>query len=132
MSMTRELADDTARMILRIERLTKAFGGVSAIDGVNLGVAEGEMRCIIGPNGAGKSTLFQLIVGRIQPDEGRIYFRSGDITRSHMFQRANLGIGIKFQNLNVYQDLTVRHNLIIPFQHRYEFDALDDAISEML
>jgi urea transport system ATP-binding protein len=118
--------------ILEITRLSKAFGGVHAIDGVDLRLSEGELRCIIGPNGAGKSTLFQLIIGRVRPDGGTIRFRGRNITQLHVFQRAHLGIGIKFQNLGVYQNLTVSHNLFVPLQHHYPSPELDDAIREML
>ena len=118
--------------ILEIARLNKAFGGVHAIDGLDLRLCEGELRCIIGPNGAGKSTLFQLILGRIRPDSGTIRFRDRNITQLHVFQRAHLGIGIKFQNLGVYQNLTVGHNLFVPLQHHHPSRELDNAIREML
>ena len=118
--------------ILQIASLSKAFGGVRAIDDLDLTLGEGELRCIIGPNGAGKSTLFQLILGRIRADGGTIRFRDHNITRLHVFQRAHLGIAIKFQNLGVYQNLTVRHNLLVPLQHHYRSGDLDDAIGEML
>jgi len=118
--------------ILEIASLSKAFGGVRAIDELDLTLGEGEIRCIIGPNGAGKSTLFQLIIGSVRADSGIIRFRDHNITRLHVFQRAHLGIAIKFQNLGVYQNLTVRHNLLVPLQHHYRSHELEDAIGKML
>ena len=118
--------------ILDIRDLRKRFGGVRAVDGVNLGVRRGELRCIIGPNGAGKSTLFQLLLGRIRADAGSILYGGRDITRLHPFQRAHLGIAMKFQNLAVYNGLTVEHNLRVPLQHSCSEKTLPAEIAQLL
>jgi len=73
--------------LLRAEGLSKAFGGIRAVDGLNLSVAAGELRCLIGPNGAGKSTLFSLLAGIHEPDAGRILFKGEDITDLSPFRR---------------------------------------------
>lgn len=122
----------TRDLILDIRDLRKRFGGVRAVDGVVMGIARGELRCIIGPNGAGKSTLFQLLLGRIRPDAGSIVYDGQDISRLHPFQRARLGIAMKFQNLAVYQDLSVEHNLRVPLQHSCREKAIPAEIALLL
>ncbi|MBW2009985.1 MAG: ATP-binding cassette domain-containing protein, partial [Deltaproteobacteria bacterium] len=67
-------------MILRVEKLKKTFGGLTAVNDVSFDLMEGELSSIIGPNGAGKTTLFNLLTGHIRPDEGRILFKERDIT----------------------------------------------------
>jgi len=99
--------------LLRAEGLSKAFGGIRAVDGLNLSVAAGELRCLIGPNGAGKSTLFSLLAGIHEPDAGRILFKGEDITYLSPFRRVRKGICLKFQTTRIYRGLTVGENLII-------------------
>ena len=96
---------------LAIDNLSKRFGGVQAIDHVDLTFKPGELRCVIGPNGAGKTTLFNLITGRIKPDEGRILFEEKDITRLKPYEISRLGIARKFQVPTVFDDLTILENL---------------------
>ena len=118
--------------ILEVRGLSKAFGGVRAIDGIDLTLAPGELRCIIGPNGAGKSTFFKLLLGSVKPDRGTIRCNEKDITRLHPHQRAHLGIGVKFQNLGVYSNLSVRHNLQLPLQHALSGDAMAREVAGLL
>ena len=102
--------------ILSTERLTKNFGGLTAVDGVEFSVTEGELRCLIGPNGAGKSTLLELITGQLTPSEGDIYFDGTDLTDLDPHERIDTGISVKFQSPHVYEDLTVEQNLQVPLQ----------------
>lgn len=118
--------------LLEVKNLSKAFGGVRAVDGVDFSVEAGELRCIIGPNGAGKSTIFKLLLGSIRPDRGSIQFKGRDITRMQPHRRTHMGIGVKFQNLGVYQALTVRHNLQLPLQHQLSGVAMDAEIVRLL
>ena len=83
--------------ILQTRGLKKYFGGLYAINGVDLAIEEGELRCLIGPNGAGKSTLFKLILGSYQPSEGAILFKGEDITTLRPHLRVQRGLSIKFQ-----------------------------------
>ncbi len=99
--------------ILRVENLTKSFGGIRAVDHLDLAVAGGELRCLIGPNGAGKSTLFALLSGIHRPDAGRIRFKGEDITHLPPFRRVRKGLCQKFQTTRVYRGLTVAQNLFI-------------------
>lgn len=102
--------------ILATERLTKNFGGLTAVDGVDFSLSEGEIRCLIGPNGAGKSTLLELIIGRLSPSEGRIYFDGTDLTEMDTHERIDTGISVKFQSPHVYESLSVAENLRIPLR----------------
>jgi branched-chain amino acid transport system ATP-binding protein len=118
--------------LLELRGLRKHFGGVRAVDGVDLVIRAGELCCIIGPNGAGKSTLFQLLSGRLLPTKGRIIFDGQDVTRVQPFERARLGIAVKVQSIGVFQDLTVDHNLRIPLMRRLTPDEVPPAIEQLL
>jgi branched-chain amino acid transport system ATP-binding protein len=99
--------------LLQVKDLTKSFGGVRAVDHVNLALAHGELRCLIGPNGAGKSTLFSLLSGLQKPDAGQIIFKGKDITSLPPFRRVQKGLCQKFQTTRVYRGLTMAQNLFI-------------------
>ncbi len=98
-------------MILRAEGLRRLFGGVAAVDGVDLTVSVGERRAIIGPNGAGKTTLLNLLAGVQRPTSGRLYWRGRDITRRGPVARARAGIGRSFQTPTVFPTLSTLDNL---------------------
>ena len=99
--------------MLRLERLVKTFGGVTAADDISLDLQSGEMLAIIGPNGCGKTTLFNLITGYLQPESGRVVFEGRDIARLALYQVARLGIVRKFQVPSLFAGLTVEENLRI-------------------
>jgi branched-chain amino acid transport system permease protein len=93
------------------EGLVKHFGGVKALNGVDLRVDAGSIRALIGPNGAGKSTCFNILVGRYAPTAGQVRLGDHDVTRLRPDQRAAKGLGIKMQVPSYYGDLTVFENL---------------------
>jgi branched-chain amino acid transport system ATP-binding protein len=97
--------------ILETQALSKSFGGVVAVDGIDFSLNEGELRCLIGPNGAGKSTFFKLLTGQLQPSAGRIVFRGDDITGAESHEIARHGVGIKTQVPNLFDGLSVYENL---------------------
>ena len=97
--------------ILKVESLAKRFGGLQALDGVDLSVAPGEFRAIIGPNGAGKSTLFNAMTGLLQPDAGRVIFEGRDVTGTPPHLLARMGVGRTFQITSIFHDLTALENL---------------------
>ncbi len=105
--------------ILETKALTKKFGGLIAVDQVNLRLDEGELRCIIGPNGCGKTTLFNLISGFYKPSEGQVLYNGQDITGKAVYTISQLGIGRKFQVPSVFNQLTVYENIRVPFYSRY-------------
>ena len=98
--------------ILYLEDVHVSFDGFKAINGLNLDIAPGELRCIIGPNGAGKTTMMDIITGKTRPDRGTVFFGSTiDLLRHNEPQIAALGIGRKFQKPTVFEQLTVFENL---------------------
>ncbi len=99
---------------LRVASLSKDFGGIHAVDDLNLSLDEGEILCIVGPNGCGKTTLFNLISGALSPSSGRIYFRGRDITGMRPNRVSELGIGRKFQVPSIYPEHTVFENVEVP------------------
>ena len=98
--------------ILRVENLTKIFGGVVAVDQVSFTVNEGEIFAVIGPNGAGKSTLFNMITGVLPSSSGDIYFQEKRLNRKKPYQIAQMGITRTFQNLEVFDNMTVIENVM--------------------
>ncbi len=98
--------------ILYLEDVTVSFDGFKAIDGLNLTIDDGELRCIIGPNGAGKTTMMDIITGKTRPDSGSVWFGSRhDLLVLNEPEIASLGIGRKFQKPTVFEVLTVFENL---------------------
>ena len=104
--------DTTHGRILYLEDVHVRFDGFKAINGLNLDIAPGELRCIIGPNGAGKTTMMDIITGKTRPDSGTVFFGSTiDLLRYKEPEIAQLGIGRKFQKPTVFEQLTVFENL---------------------
>lgn len=99
--------------LLATENLGMRFGGVHAVDGVSLAVAEGELRCLIGPNGAGKSTFFKCLIGQYKPSSGRILWRGRDVTGYDSFAVARLGVGIKTQVPSLFDGLDVMESVVL-------------------
>ena len=97
--------------MLELERVSKRFGGVTAVDGVSARFPAGGLGAIIGPNGAGKTTLFNLIAGRLKPDGGRILFDGTDITGLGEAAVVRRGVARAFQVASLFPSLTVREAL---------------------
>ena len=100
-------------MILEIKNLKKYFGGVKAVDGCNFEIKKGTITALIGPNGAGKSTVFNLILGLLKPDSGRIIFSGRDVLKTKPEDISNLGISRLFQQSHLFNNLTVKENLLL-------------------
>ena len=100
--------------ILRVEGISKSFGGVKALEGVSFEVREGEIFGVIGPNGSGKTTLVNCITGFVKPDAGRVIFKGKDITAWPPHRIANLGLTRPFQVMRPYYSLPAYKNLIVP------------------
>ena len=101
---------------LRVERLSRDFGGVQAVKDVSFGVEAGEHMAIIGPNGAGKTTLFNLLCGQLAPSSGRVFFFGQDVTHLPPHKRTHLGMARSFQIASLFLDLTVLKNTMVAFQ----------------
>ena len=119
-------------VILQTRGLKKYFGGLYAINGVDLSIEEGELRCLIGPNGAGKSTLFKLILGSYEPSEGAILFKGDDITSLRPHLRVQRGLSIKFQVPGIFLALPVEQNLRIALQRAFRGAALEQELERLL
>jgi urea transport system ATP-binding protein len=102
-----------SQRILTVENVTVSFDGFKAVDNLSLSVNERELRVIIGPNGAGKTTLLDMICGKTQPTSGSIRFRDMELSAMPEFEIVRHGVGRKFQNPSIYEDLTVAENLEI-------------------
>ncbi|VEF48044.1 ABC transporter-like protein [Bacillus freudenreichii] len=98
--------------LLDVQGLTKSFGGVVAVSDVNFHLNPGEIVAVIGPNGAGKTTLFNMITGVFPPTSGKVFFQKEEITGKQPFQIANAGITRTFQNLQIFENMTVIENVM--------------------
>jgi len=104
--------------LLELEGVTRAYGGLRAVDGVDLRLDAGARHGLIGPNGAGKSTLFKLILGAEPVSAGRVRFDGGDITGVAEHQRVRLGIAQTFQHSSLFAALDCRDNVLLALQRR--------------
>jgi branched-chain amino acid transport system ATP-binding protein len=102
--------------VLEVERITKRYGGITAVDGVSFAVEEGEILGLIGPNGSGKSTLFNCILGQVRPSSGSVRLDGKDVTGLGPAALNRKGVGRTFQLLQVFPNLSVRENLILAGQ----------------
>jgi branched-chain amino acid transport system ATP-binding protein len=104
--------------LLRVEALSKTFGGVQAVHDLSVSLGAGRIHSIIGPNGAGKTTLFNLITGVLRPDAGRIWLDGEEVTGRPSFELAKLGLARTFQNLRVFFNMSVGENVMLG-RHRH-------------
>jgi len=105
--------------LLETHSLSRQFGGLSALGGVDLRVAEAEIVGLIGPNGSGKSTFFNVISGHLAATHGKVVFAGQDITRAKAHKIAGLGIGRTFQTSNLFMQLSVLDNVFVGFHMSY-------------
>ncbi len=103
--------------MLELKNIFVTFGGIKALTNVSFRVEKNSLFSIIGPNGAGKTTLLNVISGRYNADRGNLFFRNEDITRLHPNKRAKLGIGRTFQNLALFEHMTVLENIYVGRHH---------------
>ena len=99
--------------LLETRGLSRSFGGLKAVSGVDFTLKPGEVRAIIGPNGAGKTTFASLISGRVTPDDGSIHLAGEDITHLPAFQRVRRGLAYTFQITSIFANLTVAENVAL-------------------
>jgi branched-chain amino acid transport system ATP-binding protein len=97
--------------LLSVEKVTKRFGGVVALDGVSFAAAEGEIVGLIGPNGAGKTTAFNVITRLYRPDEGELVFDGRSLLRTPPYRVIRRGIARTFQNVELFDSMTVGENV---------------------
>ena len=102
--------------VLKAVSVTKSYGGRRVVNEVSLVVQSGEVVGLLGPNGAGKTTTFHMMVGLVQPDEGRVLLNEDDLTQAPIYQRARAGISYLPQESSVFRRLTVEQNLLAILQ----------------
>jgi branched-chain amino acid transport system ATP-binding protein len=123
-------ATDVERIVLRAEGVTKRFGGLTAVNAVELAIERGSIQGIIGPNGAGKTTFFNMVAGIYQPTEGKIYFESrlihdGNGPSFRPDQVAASGISRTFQNIRLFANMTALENVLIGMHTLMRSNPLD-------
>jgi branched-chain amino acid transport system ATP-binding protein len=118
-----------AGLVLQTVRLRKHFGGVQAVNGVDLAVPPGDLRAIIGPNGAGKTTFFNLITGDIAHDSGAIYLGGEEVSGLPPHQLSRRGLGRTFQITSIFRRLSVLENVqtALLSHHRRHYNVLAPA-----
>jgi branched-chain amino acid transport system ATP-binding protein len=118
---------------LRVEAISKRFGGLRAVDNVEFAVQAGELVSLIGPNGAGKTTLFNLLTGQLAPSSGKVLFEGRDISRLAPDRRARLGFGRTFQISQTLASMTVLENgMVGAFLHHRSIAAAADRAAQAL
>jgi branched-chain amino acid transport system ATP-binding protein len=121
--------------IVKTKSLTKRFGGLVAVNNVDLTIEENRLTSIIGPNGAGKTTFFNLLTGLMQPDGGKIYYKGDDITGYPPHRIVKEGIARSFQLLNIFNELSLFENIRIAVQaekgHGLEMLSFINSLNEV-
>ena len=107
-----------AEPLLRIDEVSKHFGGVVAVDTVTLSVRAGEIHALIGPNGAGKTTLVHLLSGALAPDTGRVFFGGSDVTARPFHERVALGLARSYQVTSLFRRFSALDNVALAVQAR--------------
>ena len=102
--------------VFKAVSVTKSYGGRRVVNAVSLVVQSGEVVGLLGPNGAGKTTTFHMMVGLVQPDDGRVLLNEDDLTKAPIYQRARAGISYLPQESSVFRRLTVEQNLLAILQ----------------
>ena len=121
-----------APVLLETRGLSRRFGGLHAVDGVDLRIRQGAIHCVIGPNGAGKSTLFNLVSGMLPPSSGSVTFRGQDVTGKQPHAISRLGLARSFQTPRVFPSLSVLdHVLLASREHPHDCPIARDAMSRV-
>ncbi|WP_438315213.1 ABC transporter ATP-binding protein [Candidatus Caldatribacterium sp. SIUC1] len=115
--------------VLRIDRVTIAFGGLVAVNDFSLTLWEGDLVGLIGPNGAGKTTVFNIVSGQYLPTRGRVFFYGKDITGLSPDRVTALGIARTFQNIRLFGHLSVLENVLVSFHVRFPHSFLETMLS---
>jgi ABC-type branched-subunit amino acid transport system ATPase component len=114
--------------ILKIEGISKHFGGVVAVESFSMVQSENQITGIIGPNGAGKTTVFNLITGAAAVDQGRILFMDREITKLPAHRRTDLGIARTFQNIRLFGNLTVLDNMKVAHDMKVRYTLWEEML----
>lgn len=115
--------------ILELKNVTKKFGGLTAVDNLNMKIEEHEIHALIGPNGAGKTTATNMIEGVYHPTSGQILYKGQDITNLSTHEIARLGIGRTFQNIKLYDTMTALENVMVGGHELTKLDLFPSIIN---
>jgi branched-chain amino acid transport system permease protein len=113
---------------MMVERLSKNFGGLRALNNVSLTMDQGRVYGLVGPNGAGKTTLFNLLTGFLKPDQGDIYYKAVKITKYPPYKVVRLGIARTFQNVRVFPMMSVLEHVVVAFQNQVGESAVGGIV----
>jgi branched-chain amino acid transport system ATP-binding protein len=114
--------------VLKIDGLTKFFGGLRAVHDFDVEIKEGELVGLIGPNGAGKTTIFNMITGIYPVSSGKVVFKNETITDLPAHEVTHLGIGRTFQNIRIFPNLTVLDNVRVAYHPHAQYNILDGVL----
>src|SRR5262249_18447837 len=118
LALTRETAREDGSVILALDRMSKHFGGLKAVDEVDLAVLRNTVHALIGPNGSGKSTPLNVLNGIWPPTGGRVVFDGADVTALPPHRRAAAGLGRTFQNIRLFGAMSVLDNVMVGAERR--------------
>lgn len=118
----------TDEVLLDVKNIALSFGGVRALKDVSFSVKKGEVFSIIGPNGAGKTSMLNCISGRYQPNEGQIIYKGKEMIGLKPNERCELGMGRTFQNLALFNHMTVLENIMVGRHHQLKNNALSGSL----
>ncbi|MDD3655512.1 MAG: ABC transporter ATP-binding protein [Atribacterota bacterium] len=124
------MTETSDSIILRLDHLTKYFGGVPAVKEVSFSIQEGALVGLIGPNGSGKTTIFNLITGVYPPDNGSIYYQGEDITSLKTYEIIGRRIARTFQNLRLFPHSTALENVMVAMQQHHSY-SFGEAITHL-
>lgn len=119
---------DGNEIILKTDHLCIQFGGLKAVNDVNLEIKKGELYGLIGPNGAGKTTVFNILTGVYKPTSGRVYLRGEDITGKSPIEVNKKGIARTFQNIRLFSNLTVLENVMVGLSNQIPCNVLQSVL----
>jgi branched-chain amino acid transport system permease protein len=124
LALTKETAQEDGSVILSVRGLSKHFGGLKAVDGVDLTVRRNTVHALIGPNGSGKTTLLNVLNGIVRPTAGTVTLNGVDITRLPPHRRAGHGLGRTFQNIRLFGAMSVLDNVMVGAERPYSVPTL--------
>lgn len=131
MSLNYLRKEELRMQALRVNNLSRDFGGVRALSNVNMDIEHGDIVGLIGPNGAGKTTLFNLLTGIYNPSEGEVFYKFNketSIKNMKPFDIAKLGVSRTFQNIRLFGDMTVAENVKIGIHKNIKYDVLSSIL----
>lgn len=117
-----------AELMLDVKNLGISFGGLKAVDGLEIAIEKEQLYGLIGPNGAGKTTAFNLLTGVYKPDNGKVLLDGKDITGKSTIDINRAGIARTFQNIRLFKDLTVLENVKVGLHNQYGYSTLEGIL----